>query len=110
MMRLDSTHIQEKEAEWRKNARKRTHGRERLPVYTARDAQRALQQLRPMAYGDDALSHPALRCVASTATPLPCLPTPSATACTGTALPRRAHTMALPGKRKRVDCRADEIT
>ena len=59
VMLLDSAHIQEKEAEWRKQAR----ARERPPVYTARDAMRTLQQLKPVAYGEMLQPHPALRCV-----------------------------------------------
>ena len=57
VMLLDSAHIQEKEAQWRKEAR----SRERPPIYTARDAQRTLQQLRVVAYDQETHPHPTLR-------------------------------------------------
>ena len=59
VMLLDSAHIQEKEAEWRKESRMN----DSKPVYTARDAQRTLQQLRVVKYGEEIHPHPALRCV-----------------------------------------------
>ena len=59
VMLLDSAHIQEKEAQWRKEAR----SRERPPIYTARDAQRTLQQLRVVAYDQETHPHPTLRCI-----------------------------------------------
>jgi metallo-beta-lactamase family protein len=62
VMLLDSAHIQEKEAEWQKKSR---HGRARdsKPIYTARDAQRTLQQMRAVAYGQEIHPHPTLRCI-----------------------------------------------
>ena len=63
VMLLDSAHIQEKEAQWRNEARKESRVREIKPIYTARDAERTLQQLRVVAYGQELQSHPALRCV-----------------------------------------------
>ena len=63
VMLLDSAHIQEKEAQWRNEARKESRVREIKPIYTARDAERTLQQLRVVAYGQELQPHPALRCV-----------------------------------------------
>ncbi len=59
VMLLDSAHIQEKEAEWRKESRVR----DGKPIYTARDAQRALRQLRVVAYDDEVQPHATLRCI-----------------------------------------------
>jgi metallo-beta-lactamase family protein len=59
VMLLDSAHIQEKEAEWRKEA----HARESTPIYTARDAERALRQLQPVAYNTQFKPHASLRCI-----------------------------------------------
>ncbi len=63
VMLLDSAHIQEKEAQWRNEARKASRERDNQPIYTARDAQRTLQQVRVVAYGEEIHPHPALRCV-----------------------------------------------
>ncbi len=63
VMLLDSAHIQEKEAQWRNEARKESRVREIKPIYTARDAERTLQQLRVVAYGQELQPHPTLRCV-----------------------------------------------
>lgn len=64
VMLLDSAHIQEKEAQWRNEARKGSrNNRDSKPIYTARDAQRTLQQLRVVAYGQEIHPHPALRCI-----------------------------------------------
>jgi len=62
VMLLDSAHIQEKESEWRKQS-KRRRAHDDKPVYTARDARRALQQLRAVAYGEEIHPHPVLRCI-----------------------------------------------
>ncbi len=62
VMLLDSAHIQEKEAEWRKESKHR-RAYDAKPVYTARDAQRTLQQLRVVAYGQEIHPHPTLRCI-----------------------------------------------
>jgi metallo-beta-lactamase family protein len=59
VMLLDSAHIQEKEAEWRKASRVR----DSKPVYSARDAQRTLQQLHVVAYDQAVNPHPSLRCI-----------------------------------------------
>lgn len=59
VMLLDSAHIQEKEHEWRKTSRTR----EARPVYTVRDAGRALQQLQPVAYNSEFKPHAAVRCL-----------------------------------------------
>jgi metallo-beta-lactamase family protein len=59
VMLLDSAHIQEKEAEWRKASRVR----DSKPIYSARDAQRTLQQLRVVAYDQETHPHPSLRCI-----------------------------------------------
>jgi metallo-beta-lactamase family protein len=59
VMLLDSAHIQEKEAEWRKESRTR----ERKPIYTALDAERTLRQLTPVAYNKDFKPHESLRCI-----------------------------------------------
>ena len=59
VMLLDSAHIQEKEAEWRKTSRTR----DSKPVYTVRDAERALRQLHVVAYGEELRPHPTLRCI-----------------------------------------------
>jgi metallo-beta-lactamase family protein len=62
VMLLDSAHIQEKEAEWRRQSKyKRAY--DDKPVYTARDAQRTLRQLHPVAYGHDIHPHASLRCI-----------------------------------------------
>ncbi len=63
VMLLDSAHIQEKEVQWRNEARKDSRLRESKPIYTARDAQRTLQQLRVVAYGQEIQPHTALRCI-----------------------------------------------
>lgn len=66
VMLLDSAHIQEKEAQWRNEARKASRSRptyDNKPIYTARDAQRTLQQLRVVAYGQEIHPHPTLRCI-----------------------------------------------
>ncbi len=63
VMLLDSAHIQEKEAQWRNEARKESRVRDRPPIYTARDAQRTQQQLHVVAYGEEIHPHPALRCI-----------------------------------------------
>jgi metallo-beta-lactamase family protein len=62
VMLLDSAHIQEKEAEWRKQSKHR-RAHDDKPIYTARDAQRALQQLRVVAYGQEIHPHASLRCI-----------------------------------------------
>jgi metallo-beta-lactamase family protein len=59
VMLTDSAHIQEKEAEWRREA----NSRERPPVYTARDALRTLKQLQPVAYNDELHPHATVRCI-----------------------------------------------
>jgi metallo-beta-lactamase family protein len=61
VMLLDSAHIQEKEAQWRRESRSRAQAQ--APIYTARDAQRALQQLRVVAYGQEIHPHSTVRCV-----------------------------------------------
>ena len=60
VMLLDSAHIQEKEAEWRKSSR-RQHTAPLL--YTSRDAQRTLTQLTPVNYNDEFSPHPGVRCI-----------------------------------------------
>ena len=62
VMLLDSAHIQEKEAEWRKASRTRETPHSK-PIYTARDAERALQQLHVVAYDEEIHPNPALRCI-----------------------------------------------
>ncbi|MBM3343889.1 MAG: MBL fold metallo-hydrolase [Betaproteobacteria bacterium] len=62
VMLLDSAHIQEKEAEWRKEARSRPPNHAK-PIYTVRDAERTLRQLKPVAYGHEFKPHEALRCI-----------------------------------------------
>ncbi len=59
VMLIDSAHIQEKEAEWRREAR----SRERPPIYSTKDALRTLKQLRPIAYNDELHPHASVRCV-----------------------------------------------
>ena len=59
VMLLDSAHIQEKEAEWRKESRTR----ESRPVYTVRDAERALRQLKLVAYNREFKPHESVRCI-----------------------------------------------
>lgn len=70
VMLLDSAHIQEKEVEWRNESRKASHKHSRArqsndnqPIYTARDAERALAQLRVVAYGQEIHPHAAVRCI-----------------------------------------------
>ncbi len=63
VMLLDSAHIQEKEAQWRNEARNASRARASKPIYTARDAERALKQLRVVAYNETVQPHPALRCI-----------------------------------------------
>ena len=67
VMLLDSAHIQEKEAQWRAEAHKKSRQSSRrvdsTPIYTARDAQRTLQQLRVVAYGEEIHPHPTVRCI-----------------------------------------------
>ncbi len=66
VMLLDSAHIQEKEAEWRNTARKGSRARPSSrgkPIYTAGDAERALRQLRRVAYDEEVRPHPGLRCI-----------------------------------------------
>ena len=62
VMLTDSAHIQEKEAEWRRDPRG-LKSRERPPIYTARDALRTLKQLRPVAYNDQLHPHASVRCI-----------------------------------------------
>ena len=59
VMLLDSAHIQEKEAEWRKQSRTR----DSTPIYTVRDAGRALAQLKPLAYNTEFKPHESVRCI-----------------------------------------------
>ena len=59
VMLTDSAHIQEKEAEWRRES----NSRERPPIYTARDALHTLKQLRPVAYNDQLHPHSNVRCI-----------------------------------------------
>jgi len=65
VMLLDSAHIQEKEAEWavrnsrRKNVR---HGWSAAPLYTVNQALESLASLRKVAYDEEIVPHPGVRC------------------------------------------------
>lgn len=59
VMLLDSAHIQEKEAQWRRESKTR----ERPPLYTARDVQRTLRQVKRIAYGEKVSPHAAVSCI-----------------------------------------------
>lgn len=59
VMLLDSAHIQGKEAEWRKQSRTR----ETKPIYTVRDVEHTLRQLKPVAYNQAFKPHASLRCI-----------------------------------------------
>ena len=52
IMLRDSAHIQESEAEWRSRKAERAGGEKVLPVYDTRDAEGAIRQFRPVAYGE----------------------------------------------------------
>lgn len=66
VMLPDSAHIQEKEAEWATEARRkgRRHGNdeEAEPLYTVAEAQACLQQVKPVDYDRELAPHPAVRC------------------------------------------------
>lgn len=51
IMLLDSAYIQESEAEWRNRKAKRAGRRQIEPLYTQRDAEKAIRQLEAMGYG-----------------------------------------------------------
>ncbi len=53
IMLLDSAHIQESEVEWKNRKNKRAGKPEEEPIYTVQDAEQALSQFRPVAYGAD---------------------------------------------------------
>jgi metallo-beta-lactamase family protein len=63
VMLLDSAHIQEKEAQWRNEARKESRSRDSKPIYTARDAERTLRQLKPVAYNQKFAPHDTVSCI-----------------------------------------------
>ena len=52
IMLRDSAHIQESEAEWRSRKAERAGGEKVLPVYDTKDAEGAIRQFRPVAYGE----------------------------------------------------------
>ena len=52
IMLRDSAHIQESEAEWRSRKAERAGGEKVLPLYDTRDAEGAIRQFRPVAYGE----------------------------------------------------------
>lgn len=61
VMLVDSAHIQEKETEWKQEARARGAGKP--PLYTVAEVTRTLRQLKPVDYGRELQPHPAVRCV-----------------------------------------------
>jgi metallo-beta-lactamase family protein len=63
VMLLDSAHIQEKEALWRSESRWQSRRGSDIPLYTARDAERTLALLHPVAYNETVTPHPSVRCV-----------------------------------------------
>jgi metallo-beta-lactamase family protein len=56
----DAAYIQEKEAEWAKKAKARRRGAP--PLYTLKDAERALKQFVPVEYDHDFSPRPEIRC------------------------------------------------
>lgn len=54
IMLLDSAHIQEFEANWRNRKAKRSGAPEYTPLYTTEDAQKSLEQFRPLSYHEKA--------------------------------------------------------
>ncbi|HWI15210.1 MAG TPA: MBL fold metallo-hydrolase, partial [Burkholderiales bacterium] len=64
VMLLDSAHIQEKEAEWAREARSRGNGNGNgEPLYTVVQAQTTLKQLRPLEYDRELKPAPGIRAV-----------------------------------------------
>ena len=61
VMLPDSAYIQEKEVEWRRESSPHRRG-EATPLYTVRDAERALRQLSPLEYGAEMRPAAHLRC------------------------------------------------
>ncbi|HDP80380.1 MAG TPA: MBL fold metallo-hydrolase [Spirochaetes bacterium] len=60
IMLPDSAHIQEMDAEWI-NRKQKKLGRDPVdPLYTAEDAQKALERFRPVKYGDMVRVHPSV--------------------------------------------------
>lgn len=65
VMLLDSAHIMEKEAEWinrGKRERNLRRGYEAAPLYTVNQARASLASLRKVAYGEELMPHPGVRC------------------------------------------------
>lgn len=65
VMLLDSAHIMEKEAEWinrGKRERNLRRGYEAAPLYTVNQARASLASLRKVAYGEELIPHPGVRC------------------------------------------------
>jgi len=52
IMLRDSAHIQESEAQWRSRKAERAGGEPVQPVYDTKDAEGAIRQFRPVAYGE----------------------------------------------------------
>jgi metallo-beta-lactamase family protein len=62
VMLMDSAHIQEKEAEWSREAHSRANGNGE-PLYNAAQAQQALKQLRAVAYDREVMPAAGVRCL-----------------------------------------------
>lgn len=65
VMLTDSAHIQEKEAEWSREAKSHPHHQDHgeEPLYTVAQAQRSLKQLKPIGYDVAVTPHPRIRCL-----------------------------------------------
>lgn len=63
IMLLDSAYIQEMEAEWRTRKARRAGRPGTEPLYTERDARKAIQLLEPLAYGEPTRPSPEVRMV-----------------------------------------------
>ncbi|OGP33331.1 MAG: MBL fold hydrolase [Deltaproteobacteria bacterium GWC2_65_14] len=61
IMLPDSGHIQEKEAEWRGNRRRRAGRRDGAPLYTEADALAVLPRIVPVKYGEEVSPAPGIR-------------------------------------------------
>jgi metallo-beta-lactamase family protein len=63
VMLRDSAHIQEKEAEWRREAgERRGRDEDATPLYTLRQTEVMLRQLVPVGYDTDVVPHRSVRC------------------------------------------------
>jgi metallo-beta-lactamase family protein len=62
VMLRDSAHIQEKEAEWRREEGARREDKDTPPLYTLRQTETMLRQLVPVGYDSDVVPHASVRC------------------------------------------------